>query len=520
MSVTPLPSPAPTDETPAEATGNTEAEQAVIAGVLANNLAMEDIGDIVRAEHFTIPVLGRVFESCRLWIDKGRLANAITLRAQYASDEELGDLGGVAYLEELQDAPVSRRELRGYAETIRDSHLRQQILVLASEAAHDARVPIEGETAESQLERLEGQLFRLAESGDLQGHLQSIQQGAFDAIKRIDAVRSGDPSALPLSTSFADLDDYLGGLYKTDLIVLASRPGMGKTALALNIAHSIALTSAKLSDETSKAEVVAFFSLEMSTEQLAGRLMSDISGVSTVDMRRTGLRDSDYAKIYEASKTLRTLPLYVDDTPNLTVEGIRSRARRLKRRQGLSLIVVDYLQLIASLRRNDNRVLEVAEMTRFLKNTAKELEVPILLLSQLSRAVEGRENHRPTLSDLRDSGAIEQDADAVLFIYRESYYLERQEPVARGDETVEHLQSRWDKWHAMSDKAHGKAEVIVSKYRHGRTGTVELSFDKAHTKFASLARDYQISARDTKSGAPAPAPGAGTDDEFADDSRP
>ena len=476
---------------------NYAAEQTLLAGILANNEAITEVEDLLREEHFHIPLFGRLYRTCVELFSNRQIANAVTLARSFAEDPELALLGGTEYLEELQESWVKLSDLRDYAEVIRDSHLRRRIVEISERAMREALHPAPEVRAETQLEALEEQLYLLGETGEAHGRLLNIGDGFAEVIESTEKARKGDPSHRPLASGFQELDKIIGGLYRSDLLVLAGRPSMGKSALATNMALKV----------TQGKGVVAFFSLEMSHQQLAARLLSELSGVTATDMRRGNVSEVQFRNIYEANRTLEGISLYVDDSAMLTVGAIRARARRLKRiNKRLDLIVVDYLQLIQPGRATDNRVLEIGEITRGLKSIAKELNVPVVALSQLSRALEQREDKRPHLSDLRESGSIEQDADIVMFIYREIYYLEKREPKAgderfRGD--TQKYEAAFQDWKRLCDEAHGRADLIVAKHRHGPTGIARLFFDQKATRFTDL-EEEGVAANDGDMGADDP----------------
>ena len=356
---------------------------------------------------------------------------------------------------------------------------RREIIKISDEITNEAHSCDFEKNAHEIIEKAESQLFNLSSTGETSKDFQDFTTTLTEAIKSAEAAykREGHLSGIP--TGFTDLDQLLGGLHKTDLIILAGRPSMGKTALATNIAFKIA--SENSIDNENKKNVVGFFSLEMSSEQLATRILAEDSSISSEKIRRGEMNSNDFQQILKSSSKLGNLPLFIDDSPNLSIAALRTRARRLKRKYNLDIIVIDYLQLIRpSVSRPDNRVLEIAEMTRNLKALSKELNIPVLCLSQLSRQVEQREDKRPQLSDLRESGAIEQDADVVMFVYREEYYLERKEPTPGSED--------YQKWQEKMGKIHNISEVIVAKQRHGPIGKINLHFEGATTKFSNLAK--------------------------------
>jgi len=484
--VTPL---RPDDDTPAfrNPPTNVEAEQALLGAILVNNRAFEQVSEFLRSEHFAVPAHSRIFDAIRRQVERGQEANPTTLQFFFEGDVELKDMGGHVYLARLAASAVTVINARDYGRTIHDLFLRRQLINLGEDTVNEAYSQEIDDRAIDQIERAEQRLYDLATVGDYQGGFQDFPSVLTSAIKMAEAAYKRDGQLIGVSTGLADLDALLGGLHDSDLIILAGRPSMGKTALATNIAYNAARNYRTETDETGNevavdGAVVAFFSLEMSAEQLATRILSETAEVGSDAIRRGKLSGVEFHKIVEASHELQRAPIFIDDTPALTVSALRTRARRLKRQHGLGLIVVDYLQLLSSASaRQDNRVQEVSEITRGLKTLAKELNVPVIALSQLSRQVEQRDDKRPQLSDLRESGSIEQDADVVMFIFREEYYESRHEP---REGTPEH-----HAWQENMDRIHNIAEVIVAKQRHGPTGKAKLHFNALLTKFGNLARD-------------------------------
>jgi replicative DNA helicase len=471
---------------------NYEAEQALLAAVLANNQAYERVADFLRADHFADPVHARIFEACGKLINRGQMANAVTLKNAFEQDGDLQEVGGAQYLAELQSAYVTVINAEHYGKAIHDLYLRRQLIELGEDVVNDAFDYDLDSPATRQIEVAEQKLFNLSESGQTEGGFQSFRHALAGAIEMAESAHRREGQIAGVPTGFVDLDEMLGGMHNSDLVVLAGRPGMGKTAFATNVGFNAARRHRDSGGDD--GAVVGFFSLEMSSEQLATRILSESSMVPSEDIRRGKLSADTFESVVQASHELSTLPFYIDDTPAVSVGQVRTRARRLKRQQGLGMIIVDYIQLMQPTAgsRPESRVQEISEITRGLKMIAKELNIPVIALSQLSRAVEQREDKRPQLADLRESGTIEQDADMVMFVYREQYYLERAEPTQRPDESEEKHQERYDKWRERLENAWGKAEAIVAKQRHGPTGKVELAFDGATTKFGNLAREDQL----------------------------
>ncbi|MBY0427647.1 MAG: replicative DNA helicase [Alphaproteobacteria bacterium] len=466
---------------------NLDAEQALLAAILGNNLAYEKVSEFLRADHFYNPVFGKMYQAAITLIERGQKADAITLKHFFASDPEIHQLGGDDYLAQLTGSYVSIINAADYGQTIHDLHLRRQLINIGTDVVTDAFDGAVETQAIQQVEEAEQKLFQLATTGDTRGGFVSLGASLQKAQVMYEAAYKSENKITGVSTGLRDLDKRLGGLQRSDFIILAGRPSMGKTALATNIAFN----AAKLFAETGgkMGAVTGFFSLEMSAEQLSTRLVSEHARVPSNDIRRGEIKREEYVKIIESIKELEGIPLYIDDTPALTIAALRTRARRMKRSaHGLGLIVIDYLQLMqgSGSRKEENRQNEVSEIARGLKAIAKELNVPVLALSQLSRSVETREDKTPQLSDLRESGAIEQDADVVMFVYREEYYHSRSEPKPRDNEDNHKFNERYQRWQENGEKVHNMAQVIIAKQRHGPIGTVELHFEGAFTRFSDL----------------------------------
>ena len=466
---------------------NIEAEQALLAALLTSNSVYERISDFLRPEQFYDDINGKIFEAIAKLLENNQLADPLTLKNYFLQKDEMELIGGDRYLIELaKNAPILSNTAT-YGKLIYDLYQRREILKISDEITNEAN-SFDPETDASQIiEKAEVKLYNLSSSGEISQDFKKFSTSLVEAINSAESAykREGQLSGIP--TGFTDLDQLLGGLHKTDLIIIAGRPSMGKTALATNIAFKMVNT--KSMDDENKKNIVGFFSLEMSSEQLATRILAEDSSISSEKIRRGQLNSNDFQKIVKSSQTLGDLSLYIDDSPNLSISALRTRARRLKRKHGLNAIVIDYLQLVRpSLSRPDNRVLEIAEMTRNLKSLAKELNIPVLCLSQLSRQVEQRDDKRPQLSDLRESGAIEQDADVVMFIYREEYYIERKEP-SPGTED-------YQKWQEKMAKIHNVAEVLVAKQRHGPIGKVTLHFEGSITKFSNLSKSQNADSKE------------------------
>ena len=466
-----------------------EAEQALLGALLYDNEIYHRISAIVQAKHFYNPIHLRIFESIASLIEHGKLADAIVLKNRFSQDETLVDIGGVEYLALLLDNAPPGVTATEYAKLIFDLAMRRELIRLGDEIKSEATNPDSEEDAQAQITKAESQLYNLAEIGGTQSGFVTFENALIKSIEMASAAFARDGQLSGASTGLTDLDRQLGGLHRSDLIILAGRPSMGKTSLATNIAFHVAKKFRAERDEagimkTKEGGVVGFFSLEMSSEQLATRLLAEQSTVPSHKIRRGDITSQQYEHIRDSSEEISRIPLHIDDTGGLSIGALSARARRLKRMVGLDLIVVDYLQLLTggnSMNSNTNRVQEVSMITQGLKALAKELDIPVLALAQLSRQVEQRDDKRPQLSDLRESGSIEQDADVVMFVFREEYYLARSEP---SEGTEEHLQ-----WQEEMEKLHGKAEVIIGKQRHGPIGTVKLSFNPELTKFGNIAQD-------------------------------
>ena len=469
---------------------NLPAEQNLLGALLLDNDVMERVDDRLRAEHFYDPLHGRIFATMMRLIDRGQLANPVTLKTFFSATEEGQTTEIEDYLGELADGVISLAQAPDYAATIYETHLRRELIRIGDDVITDANHPDVDVPATTQIETAEAKLFQLAEAGEAGAGLQSFEKVAAAAINQAAIARKSDGGLSGYSTGLTGLNNKMGGLHKSDLVILAGRPAMGKSALATNIAFHVATTTK--SGET--AAPVAFFSLEMSAEQLGIRILSERAKIDSNSIRQGQLSSEEFDRLIEASDALSSAPFFIDDTPALSVSQVASRARRMKRTGGLGLIVVDYLQMLAAQLgvRPENRVQEISNISRALKAMAKELDVPVLALSQLSRAVEQREDKRPNLSDLHESGSIEQDADVVLFVYRDEYYLAKKEPERDSHESEEKFNLRYDLHRERLEKAYNKAEVIIGKQRHGPTGLIELHFEKSLTKFSDLTDAAQI----------------------------
>ncbi|HWL71253.1 MAG TPA: replicative DNA helicase [Geminicoccus sp.] len=462
---------------------NLEAEQAVLGGILVDNEAFHRAAEFLTAEHFYEPVHARIWTICQQRIERGLLADPVTLKLLFEDDEALKGMEGAKYLAKLARAAEAVVDVGHYAEQIHDLALKRGLIDVGSEVVNRAHDKAEMASGREQIEEAEQKLFRLAEAGAAEGGFRPFTNVITAAVDLVQAAfkKAGRVTGVP--TGLQGLDDKLGGLQPSDLLILAGRPSMGKTALAVTIAANSAATPMDEDDE-GKLHPVGVFSLEMSAEQLATRLLSAEARIPSDELRRGMLDEDAWKRLVVASQELARRPLYIDDTPALSIQAVRTRARRLKRRFGLSVLVVDYLQLLRGSTSNQaNRVQEVSEITQGLKAIAKELNIPVLALSQLSRAVEQREDKRPMLSDLRESGSIEQDADVVMFVFREEYYLSRSEPIQRDGEDRDKYNTRYTEWKDRMEKSANKADVIVAKHRHGSIGTVTLQFDAQYGRF-------------------------------------
>jgi len=485
------PTPVAAEPTFRTAPHNIEAEQALLGAILVNNEAFYRVSDFLEAKHFFEPVHQRIFELASGLVRANKLATPVTLKTFLPVDVDIGGLSVNQYLARLAAEATTIINAEDYGRTVHDLSVRRDLIAIGEDMvnlAYDA--PVDS-TPVSHIEDAERRLYEIAETGRYDSGFQRFAQALTTAVDMAARAYQRDGNLSGLATGLTDLDSRMGGLQPSDLIILAGRPGMGKTALATNIAYNVARSwagevRADGHMATVNGGIVGFFSLEMSAEQLATRIIAEQTGIPSNKIRRGGIDEGDFEKIKDVSIELQNLPFYVDETGGLSIGQLAARARRLKRQRGLDLIVVDYLQLLqgSTKRANDSRVQEITEITTRLKALAKELNIPILALSQLSRQVEGREDKRPQLSDLRESGSIEQDADVVMFVFREEYYHQMRKPTEANRE-------KFAEWLAEGERVDGKAEVIIGKQRHGPTGTVELQFDAAVTRFANLDKAHQ-----------------------------
>ena len=477
---------------------NIEAEQALLGALLANNKAHEKISEFLKAQHFADPIHGRIYEIISKMITHGRPADVITLKNYFEQEGILEEVGGYKYLVKLADSSSPLTNAEYYAQFIHDKYLRRELIATGFDIVNEAAKEDIDSDAISQIETAEKKLFELANIGETQGGFQDFATALQTSLANIETAYQSDGRLSGLPTSLDALDNKTGGLNNSDLIIIAGRPAMGKTALATNIAYNVAEYMYHSKDIDPKNKGVAFFSLEMSADQLAGRVLSTVTQTNAHKMRTGELEKAEFMRIAAAVQELESIPLYIDDTPGLSINSIRTRARRLKRNKGLGAIVIDYIQLIVgtgSKKTEGNRVQELSEISRGLKILAKELNVPVIALSQLNRGVEQREDKRPVMSDLRESGSIEQDADSVMFVFRENYYIQNEEPKQKSGETPEHLQKRIEEWEARVRATKNIGEVIIGKQRHGPIGTVQLFWNGDYAQFGNLAREEYLPER-------------------------
>ncbi|WP_075536069.1 replicative DNA helicase [Candidatus Pelagibacter communis] len=459
-----------------ELPNNIEAEQAVIGSILVSNDIFDEINTIISCINFYDPMHQKIFEAVESLIYKGMLANPITLKNYF--EDEKDDLNVPEYLVKITKFSTSVRQAIEYSKIIYDMFVRRELIKISEQTIDSAKLNDVNTNGQSIIESSERLLFDLAEKGSFNSSLVKFDEAMKQTIEMASAAYKNEEGIVGVPTGLKDLDDKLGGLHQSDLIIIAGRPSMGKTSLATNIAFN----AAQKLQESGKKSSIAFFSLEMSSEQLSTRIISEQARISSNDIRRGRISDDQFDKFLETSKNISELPLYIDETPAISIAALSNRARRIKRLFGLDMIVVDYIQLMRGTTFNkDGRVQEISQITQGLKAIAKELSVPVVALSQLSRQVEQRDDHKPQLADLRESGSIEQDADVVMFVYREGYYLQRKEP---REATVEHAE-----WQAKMNEVAHLAQIIIGKQRHGPIGNVTLEFEERFTKF----KDTQLS---------------------------
>jgi replicative DNA helicase len=481
---------------------NVEAEAALLGALMIDNRLVEDIQLKLKAHHFFEPLHGRIYEAILKLTDSNRVANPVTLRPLFESDDSIKEVGGPAYLAQLTGSGAAVIGARDFAAQIYDLALLRALIGVGRDLVEGALDTSEDVAPLAQIERAESELYKVAEEGGAEGKAKSFAEASRLAVEMAERALNNGGNLSGITTGLDVLNAKIGGLHRSDLIIVAGRPGMGKSSLATNIAVAAAkrlLRDAEDSIEPGKGAGagVALFSLEMSADQLATRILAEQSGITSENLRMGRISQHEFRDLARAAADLETLPLYIDDTPGLTIAALRTRARRLKRQKGIGMVVVDYLQLLQGTGRNgsDNRVNEISEISRGLKTLAKELDVPVIGLSQLSRAVEQREDKRPQLSDLRESGSIEQDADIVLFIYREDYYLKASEvEMPTPEEAAGNLErvGKYEEWKSKYEAVAGRAELIVAKQRHGSTGIVRVRFDGRTTRFSDPADDNYL----------------------------
>ena len=473
---------------------NIEAEIALIGCILLDNKNYEKISEFLSEDHFVDENNKVIFKTMRNLLEKNILVSPITLKNYLPDNENSSD--NLKYLNHIRDSAPSTQNAVNYGKLIYDLHLKRNLVGIAHNIIQETNNKSEQLGGNDLIENAENELYLLSQTGNADRKFMDFGTALKNAVDIISEAYKRDGKIAGIPTGFRDLDKKLGGLHKSDLIIVAGRPSMGKTALGTNIAFNCAIKYQEEKDELGNIKVidggkVAFFSLEMSSEQLATRILAERSRISGDKMRKAEFNKNDFNKIAETSSELENLNLIIDDNPILTIPALRARARRLKRLHNINLIIIDYLQLMSSSsnNRNDGRVQEISEITRGLKSIAKELNIPIIALSQLSRQVEQREDKRPQLSDLRESGTIEQDSDVVMFIYRESYYLERMMPIRKPEEDEIKYNERMGRWQQLAEESYNKAEIIVAKQRHGPIGSIKMHFDANFTKFSDLSNE-------------------------------
>ena len=452
-----------------ELPNNIEAEQAILGTILVSNEIFDEINTIISNINFYDPMHQKIFAAIESLIYKGMLANPITLKNYFENEKD--DLNIPEYLVKITKFSTSSRQAIEYSKIIYDMYVRRELIKISENTIDTAKQKDLNVSGQNIIENSERLLFDLAEKGSFSSSLVKFDEAMKLTIEMASNAYKNDEGIVGVPTGLRDLDDTLGGLHESDLIIIAGRPSMGKTALATNIAFN----AAQRLQASGKKSSIAFFSLEMSSEQLSTRILAEQSKIKSNDIRRGRISDEQFDKFIQTSKDISELPLYIDETPAISIAALSNRSRRIKRLYGLDMIVVDYIQLMSATNRRDGRVQEISEITQGLKTVAKELSIPVLALSQLSRAVESRDDKKPQLSDLRESGSIEQDADVVMFVFREAYYLEKKEPRPN---TIEHAE-----WQAKMNEVSNLAQIIIDKHRHGPTGNVMLEFEAMFTKF-------------------------------------
>ena len=455
-----------------ELPNNIEAEQSVIGSILLSNEIFDDINILIRSKNFYDPMHQKIFSAIEKLIYSGTLANPITLKNYFENEKD--ELNVPDYLVKITKFSTSSRQAIEYSKLIYDLFVKRELIKISENIIDTAKLNDLDHDGQSIIENFEKSLFDLAEKGSFSSSIVKFDEAMKMTIEMASSAYKNEEGIVGVPSGLTDLDDRLGGMHKSDLLIIAGRPSMGKTALATNIAFN----AAKKIQNDGRKSSIAFFSLEMSSEQLSTRILAEQSRIKSNDIRRGRISEEQFDKFIETSKDISELPLYIDETPAISIAALSNRARRIKRLYGLDMVVVDYIQLMKAANFKEGRVQEISEITQGLKALAKELSVPVLALSQLSRAVEQRDDKKPQLSDLRESGSIEQDADVVMFVYREAYYLERKEPRPA---TVEHAE-----WQAKMSEVSNLAEIMISKQRHGPTGNIMLEFEAMFTKFKDL----------------------------------
>ena len=481
---------------------NIEAEAALLGALMIDNRLFEDVQLKLRADHFYEPVHGRVYDAIPKLVDRNMIANPVTLRPMFEGDEAMRQLGGPAYLAQLTGSGAALIGARDFAAQIYELALLRALVGVGREMVEGALDTSEAVDPQGQIEQAEAALYRVAEEGGDSGGVKSFGEATKLAVAMAERALNSGGHVSGITTGLESVNAKIGGLHKSDLVIVAGRPGMGKTSLATNIAFNAARRLVRdredgIDEKKSVGAAVAFFSLEMSADQLATRILAEQSGISSENLRMGKISQQDFRNLARAAADLESLPLYIDDTPGLTIAALRTRARRLKRQRGIGMIVIDYLQLLSGSGRassENNRVQEISEISRGLKQLAKELDLPVLALSQLSRAVEQREDKRPQLSDLRESGSIEQDADIVMFVFREEYYVASKEPKRPGTGDDDKTHAAHDEWAREMEGVFGLSELIIAKQRHGATGKVKLRFESKITRFSDYADDSYLPA--------------------------
>jgi replicative DNA helicase len=485
-----------TDDKSTEIFSNIDAEIALIGCLLWDNRHFEKISDFIDEGHFVDSNNQLIYKKIKELLNKNILVSPITLKNYFSDDEFEGDI--TKYLNNLKDSSPSTQNSYQYAKIIYELFLKRSLVGIGQNIIQETFDTSTDNTGDVLIETAENDLYNLSNLGNIERKYTTFSKALNNAVNIIDEAYKREGKIAGIASGLKDLDNKLGGLHKSDLIIIAGRPSMGKTALGTNIAFNIARNFKEKIDDLGIKKLidggkVAFFSLEMSSEQLATRILAEQTKISGDKMRKAELSKDDFKKIAKSTSEIEDLNLFIDDNPILTIATLRARARRLQRLYGIDIIIIDYLQLMSSSlkTKNEGRVQEISEITRGLKAIAKELNIPIIALSQLSRQVEQRDDKRPQLSDLRESGTIEQDSDVVMFIFRESYYLERMEPIKKPEESEDKYNERTSRWQELCEKAHSTAEIIIAKQRHGPIGTIKTHFESSYTRFSDLnTKDY------------------------------